>query len=137
MYFNKEVYHKLVASGFFETNRIDTIFVFGGTNDSWSNAPLGKEQFSDWHKKDLFCVLPAICYFVNQLKQNHPHARVVLIANCDIKSEIIECLRNAAQRMGVECVELREIDKDAGHPTVLGMQQIYEQLIEQLCRPLL
>lgn len=125
-------YRKLVASGFFDENKIDTIFVFGGTNDSWSNAPLGTEMFSDWQESDLFCVLPAICYFVAQLKQNHPNAQIVLIANSDINQEIVACIQNAARRMDVECVTLHDIDKFTGHPTTLGMEQIYRQIMEQL-----
>ncbi len=125
-------YRQLLASGFFEKNRIDTFFVFGGTNDSWSDAPLGTEMFSDWQESDLFCVLPAICYFMAQLKQNHPKARIVFIANCDIKEEIVACIQNASQRLGVECVTLHDIDKFTGHPTILGMEQICRQILEQL-----
>ncbi len=125
-------YRKLLESGFFDNNKIDTIFVFGGTNDSWSNAPLGAEMFSDWQESDLFCVLPAICYFMAQLKQNHPNARIVFIANCDIKQEVITCIQNASQRLGVECVTLHDIDKFTGHPTIRGMEQISDQIMEQL-----
>lgn len=125
-------YHKLLESGFFKENTIDTIIVFGGTNDSWCEAPLGKEMYSDWQKEDLFCALPAICYFMTKLKQNHPNVRLVFIANCDIKIEIVQCMRNASKSLGVEFVELNGIDKLTRHPTILGMQQIYEQLMEQI-----
>ena len=47
-------YRKLKECGFFKENEIDTIFVFGGTNDSWANAPLGNLQFDSWAEKDLF-----------------------------------------------------------------------------------
>lgn len=125
-------YRKLLASGFFEKNRIDTIFVFGGTNDSWSDAPLGTEMYSDWEETDLFCVLPAICYFMAQLKQNHPDARIVFVANCDIKDEIVACIQNASGHLGAECVALHNVDKMEGHPTALGMEQICRQIAEQL-----
>lgn len=125
-------YHKLLESGFFKENAIDTILVFGGTNDSWCGAPLGEEMYSDWQKEDLFSALPAICYFMTKLKQNHPDARLVFIANCDIKTEIVQCIRNASKRLGVEFVELKGIDKLTRHPTILGMQQIYEQIMEQI-----
>lgn len=125
-------YRQLQASGFFKENRIDTIFVFGGTNDSWSEAPLGSVQFGDWEESDLFRVLPAICYFMDRLKRDHPNARVVFIANCDIKPEIVDCMRTAAGRLGVELVELSGIDKVSRHPTPLGMAQICEQIIKVL-----
>lgn len=125
-------YHKLYDAGFFDDKKVDTIFVFGGTNDSWSDAPLGAEQFSGWVKSDLFMVLPAICYFMNLLKQNHPDTRIVFVANCDIKTEIVNCLRHAAARIGVECIALQNIDKVSGHPTALGMKQICDQILQQL-----
>lgn len=125
-------YQKLWDSGFFKENKIDTIFVFGGTNDSWCDAPLGKAQLSDWHEDDLFQVLPAICYFGDCLKRNHPDVRIVFIANCDIKSEIIDCLHGLSRRIGAECVQLRNIDKVSNHPTILGMRQICEQILQQL-----
>lgn len=125
-------YRKLAEKDFFAKNEIDTIIVFGGTNDSWSNAPLGVEKFSDFSENELFNVLPAICYFMTTLKKEQPNTRVVFIGNCDIKREIIVCMRNVCERLNVEFVELHDIDKLAGHPTVHGMTQICEQVIEKL-----
>lgn len=50
--------------------------MFGGTNDSWANAPLGKLKYSGWHEEDLFNVLPAISYFANILKKDFPNANL-------------------------------------------------------------
>ena len=33
---------KLIEQGFFEKNKVDTVFVFGGTNDSWADASKAK-----------------------------------------------------------------------------------------------
>ena len=125
-------HRKLAERGFFAENEIDTIIVFGGTNDSWCNAPLGAEQYCDFTEADLYNVLPAICYFMTVLRGEHPNARVVFVANCDIKGEIIDCMQNAAARLGVDFVALRDIDKIMGHPTVAGMTQICEQVLEAL-----
>ena len=122
-------YMKLSDEGFFDKNKFDTLFVFGGTNDSWSNAPLGEPMYADWKREDLFSVMPAICYFMDRLKNDLPNVRIVFIANCDIKSEIVECMQNAAERIGVECVKLSGVDKLAGHPTVKGMSDICEQVL--------
>ena len=122
-------YRQLVKKGFFAENEVDTIFVFGGTNDSWSNAPLGVEMYSDFTENELFNVLPAICYFMTTLKQEHPNTRVVFIGNCDIKREILDCMQHAAGQLSVDFVELHDIDKINGHPTVLGMTQICEQVV--------
>ena len=125
-------YEKLSESGFFKENEVDTIFVFGGTNDSWCGAPLGEEKYSDFERDDLFNVLPAICYFMGRLKADHPDKRIVFIANCGIKDEVIDCMAKAADRLGAECIKLHDIDKMAGHPTVLGMEQICDQVIGKL-----
>lgn len=125
-------YRKLVENGFFAKNHVDTIFVFGGTNDSWAGAPLGVEKYADFDENELFNVLPAICYFMTTLKKDHPNTRVVFIGNCDIKQEIIDCMINASERLGVEFVALHDIDKISGHPTVLGMTQICDQIMEKL-----
>ena len=125
-------YDKLVDSGFFKDNDIDTVLVFGGTNDDWSGAPLGEMKFSDFKREDLFSVLPAICYFMTRLKSDLPNANVVFIANCGIKKEIVECMKKIAEKLDVKVVELSDIDKQHSHPTILGMTQICDQIIAQL-----
>ncbi len=125
-------YRKLAEKNFFAENEIDTIIVFGGTNDSWSNAPLGVAKYSNFCESDLYSVLPAICYFMITLKKDNPNTRVIFIGNCDIKCEILDCMRNTAEKMNVEFVELCDIDKSQGHPTVLGMTQICEQIMKKL-----
>ena len=110
--------------------KADRVFVFGGTNDSWSNAPLGEEMYEDVKREDLFSVKPAICYFMSRLKNENPNANVVFIANCDIKPEIVDCMKNAAERIGVGLVELSGIEKQKGHPTPEGMKQILAQVLK-------
>ena len=50
-----------IENGYFNENKIDALFVFGGTNDSWANSPIGKLKYAEWEKADLFSVLPAFC----------------------------------------------------------------------------
>lgn len=125
-------YRKLLESGFFKENKIDTVLVFGGTNDSWANAPLGEFKLSDIAEEDLYCVLPAISYFAKTLREDIPCARIVFIANCDIKTEIISAMKAAGEHFGVEVVELSCIDKLDGHPTAKGMEEIAEQIIARM-----
>ena len=125
-------YRKLMEQNFFAENCIDTIIVFGGTNDSWTNAPLGEMKYSDFCEDDFYNVLPAICYFMTMLKKNHPDTNLILIGNCEIKDEILDCMIEAAERMNMTFVSLHDIDKVQDHPTVLGMTQICDQVIEKL-----
>ena len=107
-------------------------FVFGGTNDSWSNAPLGEMKFADWEEKDLFFVLPAICYFAYRLKTDLPKAEIVFIINTEIKEEIQNCMEELAIRYGIKAVRLQDISKDEGHPNKEGMEQICQQVLAVL-----
>lgn len=122
-------FEKLLAEGFFEEHKIDRLFVFGGTNDSWSNAPLGEGDKEVIEENDLFCVLPAIKHFIARLADKLPDTKLVVIGNCDIKSEITEALALAAERAGATYVGLFGIDKVNGHPTELGMEQIKDQIL--------
>lgn len=86
----------LVEQGYFKENRTDTVFVFGGTNDSWANAPVGDLRFSD-------CT--------------------------ELKPEIADGFKEACAKIGAELIELRDIEKQSGHPNVAGMRQIKEQIL--------
>ena len=125
-------YRQLKEKGFFEENKIDTLFVFGGTNDSWSNAPLGELKFDDFKEEELFSVLPAISYFMKTLKEELPETRIIFIANCDIKSEVVDGIKAAGEHFGVETVELKDVTKEHGHPNVRGMKDIAEQVLTHL-----
>ena len=125
-------YKKLQEEGFFEKNKVDTIFVFGGTNDSWADAPLGEMKFSDWEDKDLFQVLSAVCYFAYRLKTDLPNTQIVFIINTDIKKEIQNAMEEAAKYFGVKYIPLQNIDKENGHPTVKGMQSIAQQIMKSV-----
>lgn len=125
-------YRTLKRDGFFEKHKIDTVLVFGGTNDSWSGAPLGEMQMSGWKEKDLFCVLPAICYFADVLKTDLPDCEIIFVINTDIKEEIQSCIEEVAKQHGFKSVRLKNISKESNHPTKKGMAEICDQLIRAL-----
>lgn len=125
-------YRKLRNSGFFTENKIDTVIVFGGTNDSWINVELGEEKYSDFREEDLYTVLPAFCYLMSEIKKDLSEANIIFIANSDIKREIINCIKNAAEKLGVTAVELVSVEKTDGHPTPRGMEQICDQIINKI-----
>jgi len=124
--------HKLIERGFFKDNKIDKVFVFGGTNDSWSDAPLGSMKYEDWEREDLYFVLPAICYFLKTLKEQLPEAEIYCLINTELKSEIDEGLKKACQIYGVTSISFDSIDKRGGHPTIKGMQDIKNTVLKVL-----
>ena len=124
--------NKLIDEGFFKENKIDTVFVFGGTNDSWANSPLGELKYESWEKDDLYSVLPAVCYFLDRLKRELPNARIICVINSELKPEIIDGLRVASEHYGALGIELHDIEKIKGHPTAKGMESIKDQVLDSL-----
>ena len=121
---------KYMSEKFFDRNKINTMLIFGGTNDSWINAPIGNLKYSDWTVDELKCVLPAFCYLIDSAKKVVED--VIVIINTDLKQEITEGFVEACKKNEVRCLCLKEIDKENGHPTELGMKQISEQVAECL-----
>ena len=125
--------NNLIDSDFFNQNRIDTVFVFGGTNDSWSDAPLGNIKFDDFKNEDLYSVLPAICYFLKTLKSALPSAKIYCLVNTEIKTEIADCFERACNKYDITRITFDKIDKRSGHPTVKGMQDIKDGVLKVVC----
>ena len=125
-------FDKLAEEGFFDKNKIDTFFLFGGTNDSWANAPVGKMMFEGWSGEDLKSALPAFGYLVRRIKEKLPDTSVYCIINTELKEEITDAYKFACEKYGIETIELCDIDKQHGHPTILGMKQIKEQIMEYI-----
>lgn len=122
---------RLIDADFFRENAIDTVFVLGGTNDSWSGAPIGERiMYEGWDKSDLYSFLPAIGYLGSRLST--VGARVIYIMNTELKPEITEGVRNVAEHFGNEFIALSKIDKISGHPGIAGMKKIAEQVLSYL-----
>ncbi len=124
---------KLSEEGFFEKNEIDTVFVFGGTNDSWSDAPLGEEMTEGFKREDLYNVLPAIGYFFAKLRETLPNAKIYGICNSGIKAEIVGAIKTACEKNQAKAIVLTDaVDKISGHPTEKGMADIEGQVLPAL-----
>ena len=125
-------FEKLLADGFFSENKIDTLFVFGGTNDSWCEAPLGEAKRDGIEESDLYSVLPAINHYTKRLAEELKDTRIIFIVNNELKKEITDTLISACKRHGFEYIALSDIEKIEGHPTELGMEQICSQILAHL-----
>lgn len=123
---------KLQDAEFFKENEIDTVFVFGGTNDSWAGSPIGELKYSDWEEQDLYSVLPAFCFFINELRRILPNAHIIPVINTELKPKIEEGFKAACTHYGIKPVALHNIDKRGGHPTIKGMKEIKNQIIDSL-----
>lgn len=124
--------HKLQKEGFFEDNRIDTVFVFGGTNDSWIDTPLGELKLNNFEKQDLYFVLPAFGYFLKELRNTLPNAAIYCLVNTDLNPQIAAGMQTACEACGITPIAFRHIDKQRGHPTAQGMRDIRDQVLAVL-----
>lgn len=124
--------HELIEQGFFDKNHIDTVFVFGGTNDSWADVSLGTTKCENWEPDDLYFVLPAISYFFKTLKDQLPQAHIYCLINTELKPEISEEMKRVCQFYGITEILFDNIDKEYGHPTIKGMQDIKNAILNVL-----
>ena len=127
--FTKRI-ENLIAEDYFKKNRVDTFFLFGGTNDSWADAPLGEKIYSGWTKEDLYHVFPAFTFLIDLLLKTIPDAKIYCIINTELKPEIVDFYKSVCEKNNIGAIELYDIEKIWGHPTVKGMAQIKEQILE-------
>lgn len=110
----------------------DIIFLFGGTNDAWANAPIGEYKYSDWTDEDLKSFRPALACVLTRLQKQYPKAKIYSLLNSELKEEINESMREVCKHYGVQLIELQDIEKQNGHPSIKGMQSISQQLLDQI-----
>ena len=101
----------------------DLIFVFGGTNDAWAGSPLG-----EWGGTDMYTVRPASLAMFKKLKENYPDALIVAIVNTELSKDVEDIIIQACETEAIPYVKLEAIDKQSGHPSIHGMQQISKQV---------
>lgn len=107
----------------------DIIFIFGGTNDAWAGSPVGEYKYADWTAEDLKNFRPAYACLIDMLQKKYPDAEIYSILNSELREEINESSREVCKHYGVQLIELYDIEKQNGHPSIKGMQSICDQLI--------
>lgn len=123
---------ELIENGFFENNRVDTLFIFGGTNDSWAGSPVGEIKYENWSKDDLYAVLPAVCYLLHRVKTATNVKKTYVIVNTSLSTAIEKGLLEAAAHYGVNSVRLEKIAKNGGHPSIEGMENIKNEILAKI-----
>lgn len=123
-------FDKLVRDGFFAKNQVDTVIVFGATNDSYIDCPIGEVQFKNFTEDDLLKVLPACGYLAKRISEAAPDARICWLINTELKDEIVSGIIETAEHFGEEYIRFLELDKQWGHPSIKGMVQIADKVKE-------
>ncbi len=106
----------------------DIILIFGATNDSWANAPIGEYKYEGWTKADLYTFRPALAKLLDHMTHRYLNTTIRFILNSELKAEINESVNTICQHYGVEVVALHDIAKQGGHPSIEGMKSIAQQL---------
>lgn len=128
-YFKRDVSNSSFNSRLWKLGNPDIIFVFGGTNDAWANVPVGEYKYSHISKEDCSTLRPAMAYMFDALARIYPNATVYAILNSELKEDVNESFREVCKHFGVQLIELYDIEKQNGHPSIKGMQAICDQLI--------
>lgn len=131
-FFNRDVSASAFLSRVDMLGNPDIIFVFGGTNDAWQRVPTGNYVYADWTKEDLNTFRPALACLLDTLQKRYPNAKIYSILNSELREEINASMRMVCQYYNVPLIQLHDIDKQNGHPSISGMQSICEQLLEAI-----
>lgn len=110
----------------------DIILIFGGTNDSWAGAQMGEYKYGDWKRADLYFFRPAMAKMLDDAQKRYPNARLLFLLNSELRDEVNSSVRTICKHYGVSLLELKDVDKLAGHPTVKGMESISRQVLKAL-----
>lgn len=110
----------------------DLILICGGTNDSWCGAKVGDYVYGNQTYEQLCDFRPAMAKMLADIKQNYPTARILFILNSELREDINESVHTICKHYAVECLDLKNIEKQMGHPSVKGMKAFAEQVVEKL-----
>lgn len=110
----------------------DILLIFGATNDSWAKSPLGEFVYDKISRDMLYEFRPALGKLLSEAQNRYPGTKIVFIVNTELKSEISSSIIEVCRHYGIRYIELRDIDKQHGHPSVKGMIQIKNQVMKFL-----
>lgn len=108
----------------------DLLLIFGATNDSWANSPIGEFEWEKQDAESLKSFRPALCRLLSHITKRYPNTQIIYLINDGLKDEITSSITKACKHYGVNYLQLKDIDKTAGHPNIHGMKQISDQLTE-------
>lgn len=106
----------------------DVIIVLGGTNDSWAKSPVGDFKYSGWTKEDLKSFRPAFAYMLDRLIALYPNAKIINVVNSELSDEVTSSQADICRHYGVTNVQLQDVEKQWGHPSIKGMKAIADQV---------
>lgn len=118
----------------------DVIFILGGTNDVWQDAPFGDFVYSDWTEEQLCYFRPSLACLLDNVKRQHPDAKIYFLLETspcpggiseETRLNLVESVHRITNHYDIECIDL-DIHKDWWHPDVQGQDDIARQTLEVL-----
>lgn len=113
----------------------DIIFIFGGTNDSWSGTKVGEYKYADWDTSispdltgELYTYRPALAKMLDYMTKRYINVDIYFILNNELRDDITESTLTICKYYDVPVIRLHDIDKQMGHPSIKGMKQISDQI---------
>lgn len=110
----------------------DVLLIFGGTNDSWARVPMGEFVYRNLTRGHYYEFRPALGKLLDEAKKRYPGTDIYFILNTELSDDVNDAVRKECELFKVNLIELKDIDKKAGHPTKLGMTQIKTQVLQAL-----
>lgn len=110
----------------------DILLIFGGTNDSWARVPMGEFVYRNLTRGHYYEFRPALGKLLDEAKKRYPGTDIYFILNTELSDDVNDAVRKECELFKVNLIELKDIDKKAGHPTKLGMTQIKTQILQAL-----
>lgn len=110
----------------------DVLVILGGTNDSWAGAEVGEYKYQDIGNEDLYYYRPALAKLLEDARERYPDTQILFVMNSELREDITDSSREICQQLDVPFLQLTDIDKKAGHPSVEGMKSISSQVLTAL-----
>jgi len=110
----------------------DILLIFGNTNDSWCGAKIGEYQYDNFKRADLYTYRPALAKLLLDAQSRYPNVRIYFIQNSELRKEIVESTEVICKHYGIPIIQLKDIEKQAGHPNIKGMKAISQQVLKAI-----
>ena len=123
---------KLFNQQDFNKGQVNTVFVYGGLNDYWANAPYGEIKYENITPEDLYSIYPAFIYLLSNLKATLPNARIIVIIEEYLGQEMKDNFALICEHLAIEYIKPQNISKKNSHPDLLGMDELTNQIIDYI-----
>ena len=97
-----------------------------------AHSPIGEYKYDDITTDDLWSFRPAMAKMLAWMKEHYAQSDIYFLLNDGLSADINTSVKTICEHYGVKRIELQQIDKMAGHPSVKGMQQIAKQVAEAM-----